>query len=126
MDLRGKALHRIQAWGILERRAGGIVAHSVQWIENPEVIAIEAKLTRWKEALEQAAWHRQYVDRSYVLLPIQHAGVAIASTPTFVASGVGLLVAEADRITEAVPASQTEHHDWRREYLASRVLAVTS
>jgi len=41
------------------------------WVINDpiELVAIEAKITRWREALAQAHRYRAFADRTYVALP---------------------------------------------------------
>lgn len=49
--------------------------------QNGEVIAFEAKLSKWKEAIHQAYRSTSYADYSYVLLPLDVAEkVAIYSS----------------------------------------------
>ena len=58
--------------------------------EGKEVIAFEAKLTRWKEALHQAYRNTCLAHRSYVVLPESVAARALNSQPEFQKLGVGL------------------------------------
>ena len=55
-----------------------------------EVIAIEAKLSEWKCALQQAYRNRCFADKSYVLLPMQVAQNANLHEYEFVRRGVGI------------------------------------
>jgi hypothetical protein len=64
-----------------------------------EVIAIEAKLSKWRYALHQAYRNRCFADRSYVLLPMQIAIIAIQHEEEFNKRGVGLCSIENDHIT---------------------------
>lgn len=55
-----------------------------------EVIAIEAKLSKWRYALQQAYRNRCFADKSYVLLPMDIAISAIQHEKEFNKRGVGL------------------------------------
>ena len=45
-----------------------------EWLPaNAEVVAIEAKLTRWREAVDQASAYLRFADRAYVALPLETA-----------------------------------------------------
>lgn len=58
--------------------------------EEKKVIAFEAKLTRWREALHQAYRNTCLAHRSYVVLPASVAARALSSKPEFQKLGVGL------------------------------------
>lgn len=55
-----------------------------------EVIAIEAKLTKWRGALQQAYRNRCFADKSYVLLPHETAEIANLHEYEFERRGVGI------------------------------------
>lgn len=69
-----------------QRGRADIVAVS----ESGEVIAIEAKLTRWRDALQQAYRNTCFAHRSYVLLPTRAAKIAERHPNAFQRRGVGL------------------------------------
>ncbi len=54
------------------------------------VFAFEAKLTRWREALQQAYRNTCFAHKSYVLLPMAAAGIAQQYSAEFGRRGVGL------------------------------------
>lgn len=60
---------KLERRGFVERKGGGAVAFT-RWTKDlpPKLIAIEAKLSRWEEALEQAKFHAIHSDYSYVAL----------------------------------------------------------
>lgn len=122
--LREGALQRLLAWRLVERGRGGVVRLGEQWPGCGQIIAIEAKLTRWREALDQARRYRSYADRSYVLLPGKGANGARHAEDEFAKSGVGLLIGHADSIEKVFEAKLSQDHDWRREFVYSR-LALT-
>lgn len=62
-------------------------AHS----RHADVIAIEAKLRRWREALAQGTEYREFADRSYVVLDGNQVAGGEPMLGAFRAAGVGLL-----------------------------------
>lgn len=89
-----------------------------------DVIAVEAKLRRWREALEQAIEYKRFADFSYVVLPAELARAAVKNVTHFEDAGVGLLVLGIDAIEEIIPAAKHQDHDWRREFVCSRLDGV--
>lgn len=63
------------------------------------VIAIEAKLDKWKYAIQQAYRNRCFANLSYVLLPHDVAMHACAYTRELDMRGVGVCSIEGDAIT---------------------------
>lgn len=57
-----------------------------------EVIAFEAKLRRWREALNQAAEYRRFADRSYVVLDGAQVIPDAVMIESHRSEGVGLIV----------------------------------
>lgn len=70
-----------------------------------EVIAIEAKLSKWRNALQQAYRNRCFADMSYVLLPLNIAEVACRHEHEFEKRGVGICSIKEGRITILKEAS---------------------
>jgi hypothetical protein len=63
------ALQKLERLGLVRRTpAGGYVLTNVM-NRNVEVLAVEAKLTRWREAIEQARDYLRFSMASYVALP---------------------------------------------------------
>jgi len=65
-------------------------ADVVAIVDGGEVVAFEAKLSRWREALQQAYRNTCFAHRSYVVLPREAAAVAAKFTPAFDRRRVGL------------------------------------
>lgn len=120
--LRGAPLDRLVDGGLVTRRPGGCVALAGDWVEEVELIAIEAKLLKWRQALKQASSYARYADSVYVMLPGvegRRGDCARAAA----AAGVGVLLVEDGRLDEHVAPMKRVDHDWRREFALSRVLA---
>jgi len=111
---------RLVRGGLLRRGQGGVVKIGSTWGRSFQIIAIEAKLTRWREALSQAAEYRQYADRAYVALPEAAVPAASRHRTEFEAVGVGLLSVNG-QVRTIVQAKPATDHDWRREFLWSRL-----
>ena len=119
--LRTGALGRLIDWGLLEYGPGGRIARRRTLAGRSRLLAVEAKLTRWRSALKQAMAYRSYADKSYVALPDVVVRRNSISLDDFACAGVGLLAVTTQRIREIVPAVQAQNHDWRREFVLSRL-----
>jgi hypothetical protein len=118
-SLRGGALNRLETAGVVARGDGGRISLG-RWCRSGSLIAIEAKLTRWLDALEQASVYRQFADRVYVALPADCVQPAMRARAMFERAGVGLLSVNGEIRCE-IRAQALGAHDWRREYVYSRL-----
>jgi len=92
------------------------------WDPNYRIVAVEAKLSRWRDALAQATSYRTYADESYVALPVRQAMTAAKSRDLFDAAGVGLLSTDSTgRINVLLRAAVASNHGWQREFVVSRL-----
>lgn len=110
--------------GAVVQNATGSYSLSSYWRDvKVEVIAVEAKLTRWREALEQAIGYKAYADRAVVAM----APSALPRTEKVIAafeqSGVGLCVVHPECTDWIVRPSKTECHSREREYLLASALS---
>jgi len=122
MGLRhGDSLARLSSWKIVQRSSGGRIALKRTLAGQCRLIAIEAKLLRWRRALEQAVAYRRYADTAYVALPEAIVGRNSIDRQTFLRSGVGLLSVSENAVSETISPSRSTAHDWRREYVLSRM-----
>lgn len=76
--------------------------------DSGDVIAIEAKLTKWRDALQQAYRNRCFAHSSYVLLPKQVALRAICYSTDFEIRGVGVCYIEGNELLIALVAARAE------------------
>lgn len=120
--MRGGILARLESVGLVCRGAGGRIALG-HWCRASALIAIEAKLTRWVDALEQALAYRQFADRVYVALPADRVIQPLRARAMFERAGVGLLSVNG-KIRCEIRARALIAHDWRREYVYSRLARV--
>jgi hypothetical protein len=105
---------------LLRLGPGGRVALHPLWPSSHRVFAIEAKLVRWRDALQQAIEYRRFADFAYVALPEASLRSALQEREVFKASGVGLLAVNG-QVRTVVKASRSRDHDWRREFVLSRL-----
>jgi len=94
---------------------------SGKWPGAARIIALEAKLARWRDALKQARAYRRFADQSYVVLPERAMAAALEAKEEFRCAGVGLLAATRGRLVIAIPPERARDHDWRREFVCSRI-----
>jgi hypothetical protein len=122
--LNGKTaqtVKQLEVAGLVRRRRDGVVQVSRLCGRARSVVAVEAKLVRWREALSQAVTYRRYADEAYVALPEAHARPAVANASEFRSSGVGLMVVASGRVRTAIAATRSTLHGWEREFVYSRL-----
>lgn len=127
--LNGKAkriLNRLDRLGLVRCSATGRVAAERSWLNTTKIVAVEAKLLRWRDALAQATSYRRYADESYVALPEAFAQPARQGSEFFRAAGVGLVVVSEHGARRVIPAARARDHDWRREFVYSRLTSKGS
>jgi hypothetical protein len=88
--------------------------------DDPEMLAIEAKVSNWKVAFRQAFSRLFYIDRSYIALPFQYA--TSVNYTTLKKNGVGLILVDgsAKVIIDAKKTDKTLQ--WRREMLLKDIM----
>jgi hypothetical protein len=87
-----EALNRLERRGAIHRASPTTVMLREDWFpRKSEVVAVEAKLVRWREAIEQATDYLRFANRSYVALPAE----TLSSTKGIAAAcrsrGIGLM-----------------------------------
>lgn len=88
-----------------------------------EVIAFEAKLDRWREALHQAYRNTCFAHRSYVALPEESAIKASRYVEEFIVRSVGICVIADGEIVVAQDARRLEPI---QPWLSKKALAATT
>lgn len=73
-----------------------------------EVVAFEAKLLRWKDALDQAYRNTCFAHRSYVVLPPKAAARAAQYSAEFERRGVGICSVDHGRLEVLLEARAAE------------------
>lgn len=116
---------RLSSLGLVRKSNDDFVTGRGTWAKRSKVIAIEAKLTRWRKALAQAQTYQRYANQSYVLLPRQVAEVAVENRQTFEDAGVGLLSFDSKGVHCHISSSDVRSHAWQREYALSRARPIS-
>ncbi|MEP6766644.1 MAG: hypothetical protein ABJB66_20175 [Gemmatimonadaceae bacterium] len=88
-----------------------------------EIIAIEAKLTRWREALEQATAYKTFCDRAFVAMDANQFVLTPDCEKNFTENRVGLIVCDGDRIEQLIHAPSGNERNPQRARAALRVAA---
>jgi hypothetical protein len=73
-----------------------------------DVVAVETKLRKWREALQQALSYRLFADCVYVVLDGNQASVNSGVVNAFECEGVGLYLQKGDELELLSEASRTE------------------
>ena len=75
---------------------------------NGDVLAFEAKLTKWRDALHQAYRNTRFAHQSFVVVPTEIATRASRFAAEFERRGVGLCAVQDGRIVIVHAAARTE------------------
>lgn len=121
-SLRRGALRRLRDWQIIDFGPGGRVALAKTWSTQSKIIAIEAKLTDWRNAMRQAASYQRYADEVYALLPATDDSRNGLLQSRFRTEGIGLLFISDGGLLSAAPSGPCSAHGWEREFVMSRVM----
>lgn len=121
-ELRNGVLSRIIEWDLIEIGQGGQVALTKLWPNSFKIIALEAKLSRWRQAINQANKYQKYADQTFVVLPENPAQIALKNKEEFLKSGIGLLTVNSKGVKPMIKAYLNKTHDWRREFVYSRII----
>lgn len=109
------ALENLRRAGLVSGEPGDAYGPTEKALPTATVLAIEAKLTRWREAVDQAESYLSFANLSYVALPLAtiewRREVIIAECS---ARGIGLLGVDhgALRIEHAAPFYAGKSADW--------------
>lgn len=125
-DLRSGQLDKLYKVDIIKMGKGGQISLSHKWVNLFEIYAIEAKLKDWRRALKQATAYCKYADKAFVLLPEKYSKPAIKAQEFFEEKGIGLLVGEKGKVSCVFKAKTQKKHDWRREFVCSRLIQSNS
>lgn len=100
-----RAFKRIQDSGlVVPTRDGKISLDAGCFTRALFVTAVELKLRRWREALDQAVNYLKFANRAYVVLDGDQIGRDEEMIKAFLGSGVGLFTLRAGGLTEVVDA----------------------
>ena len=100
------ALSRLHRYGILRKDGEAYFTLNVKAIPTRlHVVAIEAKLLRWRDALSQANTYKRFSNRCYVALPKYVIARNPKIKPACKADGIGLIGVEKSALSVVVESS---------------------
>ncbi len=113
----------IASGAVVENSTGSLSLSSFWSGLRAEVIAVEAKLTRWKDALIQAMSHKRYADMAVVAMDAATIPRKASSIQAFADQGIGLCAISPDSAEWVVEPERREGKGHEREYLLTSALA---
>lgn len=109
------ALQRVVKLGHARREDGEFIPTSTA-LMSARTIAIEAKLTRWRDAVDQAVRYKRFSNASFVALPSEVVDARRASFERdCVADEIGLIAVSRGKFSIEVPAPFVEN--WSADWL---------
>ena len=117
-----RAVERLERLGLLDRASGSAFSLGDCFPRDAEVVAVEAKLYRWREAIEQAAEYLRFANRSYVALPKETVDTTKGLLAACRSRGLGVIaVSEANiEVVRRAPLHQPRSPGW--VWLVARAL----
>ncbi|MGH9715475.1 MAG: hypothetical protein ACRD4R_01910 [Candidatus Acidiferrales bacterium] len=100
------AVTRLEQVGAVVKRDSGELFLRPQFdvLGAARLIAIEMKLKRWREALDQAIAYRSFADEVHVVMDGAQVRISDSARDAFVSSGVGLILHCDSGFLREVPA----------------------
>jgi|ERR1700733_1538163 len=104
------AVSSLKRIGAIAQRESGEVELSPRFDLSGTVklIALEVKMKRWREALEQAKAYRAFADQAYVVLDANQVKVTADIRSQFVANGIGLFLQDRHNLKRRIAPSENE------------------
>jgi hypothetical protein len=102
-----RALAGLSHKGAIARLDQQVLAVDDERLRGLEIVAIELKMRRWRDAVKQAVSYRQFADRAYAVLDATQTRVSERMLEAFEGAGVGLLMQYGSYTKELVPALQS-------------------
>ena len=118
-------IRQLEASAAVDRSTRNAFAIATAWREIlPEVVTVEAKVSDWQAALQQAIRNRIFAHRSFVALP-DNVAERVMSGRGFALHGVGILAVSDDgKVSVHRPARQNRPSVWNY-YFHLAALAAT-
>lgn len=118
------ALKTLERKGLVSRTGATVALRYESFPRASEVVAVEAKLTRWREAVDQATVYRRFANRSYVALPWETIRAAKGLRSACRGRGLGLVAVSPDRVdvVRTAPVHHPRTPEW--VWLVGRALAL--
>jgi hypothetical protein len=124
-DAGGRHIARLAKFGLLEAVSENAYSLRHEFrSRSVEIIAVEVKLRRWREALAQAVDYLRFSDRAYVVLDAAQSTVREDVERAFAQTGVGLILQRGDDLQEVLPAIR-RHATGPVRFLAMKKLGAS-
>jgi hypothetical protein len=117
-----RAVSRLENSGLISVRESECRIRKGVFSGARNVVSIEAKLNRWKEALDQAKTYRNFSNSAYVALPEEKIRKTPAILAKCVMNGVGLLAVGFGRCTVVFRAPRWNPRTTEWVWLVSRTV----
>jgi hypothetical protein len=96
------------------------VTNSIRNVRLGVTIAVEAKISDWKNGLIQAQRYLLFSDYSYLALP--ESNIKLVNLPLLKQTGIGLLAIGDSNLEEIVPATMSDECTYYMKYIHTSVL----
>lgn len=124
-DRTRAALQRLGRLGLVVELGSGFFGLGRRSLHSSvEVVAVEAKLNRWKQAVKQAAEYRRFSNRSYVALPESTIAASHMVSKACRGAGVGLIAVGKRQLTVIVKARREEPQSPEWLWLISKTIGL--
>ena len=110
-----RAIQKLHRSGMVIQNPSGTISASPEYkTDRVEIVAVEFKIRRWREALSQAVVYRRFSNRAYAVMDENAVDLEPEMISRFYQSGVGLIVQSGEKL-QLVVESQTslEINPWR-------------
>ena len=129
LEVGARSLRALARRGVLAPvrtgpRAGALTLAPSARTAGLEIVAVELKLRRWREALAQAERYRAFADRAYVVIDGAQIAATSAVRTLFERAGVGLLAQVGSELTLLVRARSTVALTPQRVHAADALFAA--
>jgi hypothetical protein len=116
----GRRVLRLVKLGLMSRCSDGLRVPAKTVPSGTHVVAVEAKLTRWKDALAQARDYLRFANEAYIAMPASVIGRNATALAACADAGIGVIAV--DEVDARVVLRAKTH----RPYSAEWVRIVTS
>lgn len=121
-----RSLGRLERRALVTRSQRGGYSLNPGWKTHLfDIIAVEIKLHRWREALAQATAYREFANRAYVVLDGGRVEYSPMLIEAFRTAGVGLMLQYERQVHQMTPARRVDAFGVRRVHAADRLFGAT-
>lgn len=89
-----KRIVRLVRLGVMSEGAGGLKVRAQSLATNAHVVAVEAKLTRWRDAVAQARHYLRFANEAYIAMPARVISSNATALSACAESGIGVIAVD--------------------------------